>query len=48
MKFLLIVLAIHLLIEWIARRRDHGTVEESPPQRSERVIHPAEFMTRDL
>lgn len=47
MKFLLVVLAVHLLIEWVSRRNDRQ-MEEPPPERGDRVIHPAEYLLRDM
>jgi|GEM_PF-1731420 len=47
MKFLLVVLALHLLIEWIGRRKDRSREKNTEPERNEQVIHPAEFLLRD-
>jgi hypothetical protein len=47
MKFLLVVLTLHLLVEWIGRRNDRNREKNTEPERNERVIHPAEFLLRD-
>lgn len=47
MKFLLVVLTLHLLIEWIGRRKERNKEKNMEPERNERVIHPAEFLLRD-
>jgi len=45
MKFLLIVLVIHFIVEMIAKKREKRSVQDDHGK-IERTVHPAEFDLR--
>lgn len=45
MKFLIIVLAIHLVIEWVSGKKNTNNVQENGLM-NDKVRHPAEYELR--
>lgn len=45
MKFLMIVLAIHAVVEMFSNKRNNAE-ENKADEMNEKVLHPAEFMLR--
>ncbi|MBL7746402.1 MAG: hypothetical protein JNM19_03145 [Chitinophagaceae bacterium] len=45
MKFLMIVLAIHTIVEMISNKRKNAE-QNMADEMNEKVLHPAEFMLR--
>ena len=45
MKFLLVVLAVHLVIEWISGKKNTKKVQDDGTM-NEKVHHPAEYELR--